>query len=431
MNIGIIGGGIAGLSAAYELGKKGHQVAVFEKKAELGGQAATFEIAGERLERFYHHIFSRDVDIIQLVNELGLGEKLVWLDSRVGFLHQGRIYDFVTPWDLMKFRPVSLVDRVRLGLVTLYLRRNKNWSRLEGTTAREWITKYAGKRNYEVVWGPLLKNKFGASFNEVGMVWLWGKVHLRLTSRAEGKERLGYLRGSFGLLIDALQQRIITAGGKFYTSSPVNKIILQDEKAVGLQVGERMQPFDAIVATIPSPAFLEMVPQLPTEYATKLEEARYQAAVCLVLTLKKPLSHIYWLNISDPSTPFVAVIEHTNLVDPSNYGSRRIVYLSNYVAKDSRLYQLDADGLLDEYLPHLRKINSEFDPGWIEERYLFREEEGQPIIGKGYSSRIPEHQTPISRLYLANTTQIYPEDRGMNYSVGLGRKISRIVSSEG
>jgi len=429
MNIGIIGGGIAGLSAAYELGKKGHQVSVFEKEAELGGQAATFEVAGERLERFYHHIFRSDVDIIQLLDELGLGEKLEWLDSRVGFLHRGRIYDFVTPWHLLKFKPVGLVDRVRLGLVTLYLRGNKNWSRLEGRTAQEWITKYAGRRNYEVVWGTLLKNKFGASFQEVGMVWLWGKVHLRLASRDKGKERLGYLRGSFGLLTDALQQRILEAGGEIHTSSPVSKIVVRDGKAVGLQVGERVQPFDAIVATVPSPAFLEMVPQLPTECATKLEEACYQAAICLVLTLKKPLSHIYWLNISDPSIPFVAVIEHTNFVDPSNYEGKRIVYLSNYVAKDSPLYQLEADGLLAEYLPHLVKINPEFDPGWIEERYLFREEAGQPIIGRNYSSRIPEHQTPISGLYLANTTQIYPEDRGMNYSIALGRRISRIVGS--
>ena len=429
MNIGIIGGGIAGLSAAYELGKKGHQVAVFEKEAELGGQAATFEVAGERLERFYHHIFRSDVDIIQLLDELGLGEKLEWLDSRVGFLHQGRIYDFVTPWHLLKFKPVGLVDRVRLGLVTLYLRGNKNWPRLEGRTVQEWITRYAGRRNYDVVWGPLLKNKFGASFQEVGMVWLWGKVHLRLASRDKGKERLGYLRGSFGLLTDALQQRILEAGGEIHTSSPVSKIILEDGKAVGLRVGEDEHHFDAIVATVPSPAFLRMVPRMPTEYAAKLEEACYQAAVCLVLTLKKPLSHIYWLNISDPSIPFVAVIEHTNFVDPSNYGGKRIVFLSNYVAKDSPLYQLDADGLLVEYLPHLAKINPEFVPGWIEERYLFREEAGQPIVGKNYYSRIPEHQTPISGLYLANTTQIYPEDRGMNYSIALGRRISRIVSS--
>jgi len=431
MNIGIIGGGIAGLTAAYELSKAGHKVALFEKEAELGGQAGTFQVAGERLERFYHHIFSSDIDIIQLVAELGLGERLLWLDSKVGFFHRGRIYDFVTPMELLRFSPLGLADRVRLGLVSLYLRRYKNWPAMEGVTAREWITKYGGRRNYEVVWEPLLKNKFGASADEIGMVWLWGKIHLRLTSRQGGKERLGYLDGSFGLLIDTVKERIIDCGGEIHTSSPVSKIIVEGEKAVGLEVRKQGHRSDVIIATVPSPVFLDMVPQLPADYARKLAGVRYQGAVVLVLTLKQPLSHIYWMNISDPSIPFVAVIEHTNFIDPSIYKGKRIVYLSNYLPTDSPLYSLDPDGLLTEYLPHLRKINPEFDLGWIEERYLFREEAGQPIITTNYSSRIPDHSTPISHLYLANTTQIYPEDRGMNYSVRLGRKVARLVSTEG
>lgn len=431
MNVGIIGGGIAGLTAAYELSKGGHEVALFEKESYLGGQVATFEVAGERLERFYHHIFTTDIDIIQQIDELGLSQELLWLDSKVGFFHQGQIYDFVTPMELLKFSPVGLVDRVRLGLISLYLRRYKNWPHFEGVTAQEWITKYAGRRNYEVVWGPLLRGKFGANSDEVGMVWLWGKIHLRLTSRSGGKERLGYMRGSFALLIEALKQRIMDHGGKIYTASPVDKIVAQGERAVGLEVGGEFYPFDAVIATVPSPAFLKIAPPLLEEYAQKLKGVRYQEAVCLVLILKRPLSHIYWLNISDPSIPFVAVIEHTNLVHPSLYSGRRIVYVSNYVFEGSPLYLLDADGLLAEYLPHLRKINPDFDPGWIEERYLFREEAAQPIITVHYSSRIPDHRTPISRLYLANTTQIYPEDRGMNYSVRLGRRVATLVGGEG
>jgi len=279
----------------------------------------------------------------------------------------------------------------------------------------------------------LLKNKFGASADEEGMVWLWGKIHLRFASRDKGRERLGYLRGSFGLLIDALEKEILANGGEIHISAPVNKIMVEDEKgekAVGLQIGKEVHPFDGVIATVPSPTFLGMLPQLPTDYARKLEGVRYQAAVCLVLTLNRPLSHIYWLNISDPTIPFVAVVEHTNFIDSSNYGGKRIVYISNYVSKDSPLYQLNADELLTEYLPHLRKVNPRFDPSWIEECFLFREEAGQPVITRGYSSQIPEHRTPIPHLYLANTTQIYPEDRGMNYSVRLGLKISGVVAGE-
>ena len=439
MNIGIVGGGIAGLTAAYELSKGGHKVAVFEKQAELGGQVGTFEVSGERLERFYHHIFTSDVDIIQLIDELGLSEQLLWLDSKVGFFHGGRIYDFVTPMELLKFSPLGLIDRVRLGLVSLYLRRYKNWPSMEGMTAREWLTKYGGRRNYEVVWGPLLRNKFGTSCDEVGMVWLWGKIHLRLSSRKGEKERLGYLKGSYGLLIDTIRQRIIDYGGEIHTSAPVSNIIIEDEKAFGFLLGEKgvegkeqqqMHHCDITIATVPSPVFLDIAPQLPAEYAGKLAGVHYQGAMVMVMILKQSLSHIYWLNISDASIPFVALIEHTNFMEPSVYGGKRIAYISNYLSHDNPLYLLGSDELLQEYLPHLRKINPEFDSSWVEGHYLFRDDVGQPVITTNYSARIAEHRTPISNLYLANTTQIYPEDRGMNYSVRLGRKVAKLVSAE-
>ena len=434
MNIGIIGAGLAGLTAAYELSKAGHKVALFEKEAYLGGQAATFEVAGERLERFYHHIFAGDVDIVNLMAELGLADRLIWLESKVGFWYQGRIYDFVTPLDLLRFSPIGLLDRLRLGAVGLYLRWFKDWHRFEGITAKEWITRQAGRRNYDVVWGPLLRSKFGQSSDEVGMVWFWGKIHLRFASRSKvvGRERLGYLDGSFGHLIDALAQRILTSGGKIHPSSAASRVVVEQGKAVGVEVGQGdaagFHPFEAIIATVPSPTFLNLVPQLAGDYTAKLKKTRYQAAVCLVLILKKSLSHIYWLNVSDPSIPFVAAIEHTNFIDRSAYGGKHILYLSNYLAKDSPLYQADVDELLAVYLPHLKRINPEFEPGWIEDCHLFSDDAGQPIVGTNYARQIPEHRTPIAGLYLANTTQIYPEDRGMNYSVRLGMNISKMVA---
>jgi protoporphyrinogen oxidase len=431
VNIGVIGGGIAGLTATYELSKVGHQVHLFEKQAQLGGQAATFEVAGTRLERFYHHIFGSDVDIIQLIGELGLNDRLEWLNSKVGFFYGGKIYDFVTPIELLKFSPLSLVDRVRLGLITMYLRRYNKWQALEGVTARKWLLKYGGRRSYDVVWGPMLRNKFGESADEVGMVWLWGKIHLRLSSRKEGKEQLGYMKGSYGVMVDKLAERIEGSDGKISVSTPVEKIVVEAGKATGIKAGGEIYPFDMIIATAPSPIFLKMVPELPSDYAKKLEDIRYQGAVVLAMTLKRPLSHIYWMNISDPEIPFIALVEHTNFVPPSVYGGKRILYVSNYLPMDSPLYSMGKDELIARYLPHIKKFNPEFDTDWIEGSYLFRDDAGQPIVGTNYSSKIPDHKTPISGLYLANTTQIYPEDRGMNYSVRLGYKVAQTVSPAG
>jgi len=435
VNIGIIGGGIAGLTAAYELGKAGHKVTLFEKEAQLGGQAATFEVGGERVERFYHHIFASDVHIKDLIAELGLEDRLVWLQSRVGYWHRGRIYKFSTPFDLLRFTPIGLTDRIRIGLVGLYLRWYKNWQRFEGTLAKDWIIRYAGKRNYDVLWEPLLRGKFGQSADEVSMVWFWGKIHLRFSSRGKGTggERLGYLKGSFGLLTDALARRITASGGTIHTRSPVSRVAVEEGRVTGLEVkggAAGFHFFDAVIATVPSPVFLDIVPQLDGDYAAKLKNIRYQAAVCLVLILNRSLSPIYWLNISDPTVPFVAAVEHTNFVDSSVYSGKHILYISNYLSKDSPLYRASIDELQEAFLPNLKRINPEFEPGWIEERYRFSDDAGQPIVGTYYSQQIPEHRTPIDGLYLANTTQIYPEDRGMNYSVRLGRDISRLIAGE-
>ncbi|MFA5367886.1 MAG: NAD(P)/FAD-dependent oxidoreductase [Dehalococcoidia bacterium] len=427
MTIGIVGGGIAGLIAAHDLSKAGHKVLLFEKEPDLGGQVHTFDVGGERLEGFYHHIFTSDVDIMKLIEELNLQSKMLWIDSKVGLYRDGRVYDWVTPLDLLKFRPLNIFDRVRLGLVSLYLRRYRDWQKLERFTAREWISKHGGKRNYEVVWGPILKNKFGPYSEDVGMVWLWGKLHLRLTSREGEKEKLGYMRGSFGLLVDALRDRITASGGEIYTSSPVDKIVVENGKVAAIRSNGKDYPCDAVIATVPSPAFVKITPDLPSDYSSNVRVAKYMGAVVLVLTLNKSFSRFYWMNISDDKSPFVAVIEHTNFVDPSVYGGKHIVYVSNYVPVDSPLYSMSPDRLLSEYWPHLKKIAPDFNVSWIAGMNIFRDEAAQPIIGKNYSSRIPAHATPIKGLYLANTTQIYPEDRGMNYSVRMGKAVAGMV----
>ena len=438
MRVGIIGAGATGLAAAYELGTHGHRVAVYERAPFLGGHASTFDVGGARLERGYHHWFNGDADIIDLVGEIGLGDRIRWLDSKVGTLYDGKIYDFVTPLDLIKFTPLSLVNRLRLGLVTLYLRRRKDWRGLEGVTAAEWLRRRAGKQVYDVFWGPMLRGKFGEDYyDQVGMAWVWGKIHTRFASRGKSMsgEQLGYPIGSFGEVFDVLADRIRDRGGEVHTSATVHKIAVEDGRARGMEVevggpDSRLEPFDAIISTAPSHIFVRLLPPMPEDYLANLTNVRYMAAVLMILVMSRPLSHIYWLNVADRSMPFVGVIEHTNLIGPEHYGGRHIVYLSNYLDTDHALYKMDHEELLAEYLPHLRKINPEFDPSWIETSYHYRIDGAQPIIGTNYSSRIPDHRTPFKGVYLANTTQIYPEDRGTNYSVRMGRQVARMVMQD-
>ncbi len=434
MRVGIIGGGAAGLAAAFELVKKGHEAHVFERAPFLGGQASTFDVGGGRLERGYHHLFMSDTHMVDLIHELGLGHKLAWIESKVGFYYDGKIWPFTSATDLLRFKPLGLVDRLRLGLVTLYLQRVKEYQKYEGVTATEWLQKRAGCRAYEVVWEPMLRGKFGEHFDEISMTWLWGKIYLRVASRGKPweKEKLGYPMGSFGEVFDTLGERIRQMGGEVHTSAGVRQVALDEGRATGLEVEmpdrePEVRLYDAVIATTPSYVFTRLVPPLPEDYARKLTDVTYLSAVLIVLVLDRPLSSMYWLNVADRTVPFVGVIEQTNFVDPSLYGGKHIVYFTNYPSRQNPLYQMSGEELLEEFLPHLRRINPAFDPSWIQEYYHHKVDAAQPIIGVNYQERIPDLRTPIKGLYLANTTQIYPEDRGTNYSVRLGKEVSDMV----
>ncbi len=436
MRVGIIGGGAAGLAAALELTNRGHCAEVFEAAPFLGGQASTFEVGGGQLERGYHHLFVSDTDMVELINELGLGDSLEWLESRVGLFYDGRIWDFATPLDLLRFSPLPLAQRIRLGVWTFLLQKTRNWRRFEGVTAAEWTRRHMGDAAYRVIWEPMLRGKFGDYYDQVSMTWLWGKIYLRVASRKRmQKERLGYPMCSFGTVFDVCGERIAEQGGRVHTGARVQRINIAGGAATGFTatVGggpEQDYEYDAVIATTPSYIFTRLVPELPDAYRAVLESAQYLAAVLVILVLDRPLTSKYWLNVADRSLPFVGIIEHTNMIDRILYGGNHIVYLTNYPDRSSELYRKEPAELLEEYLPHLRRINPHFSRDWIIEYHHHRVDGAQPIIGVNYGDRIPDHRTPFQSLYLANTTQIYPEDRGTNYSVRMGRQVARMVMGD-
>lgn len=435
MRVGIVGAGATGLAAAYELGQLGHEVLLYERAPFIGGQASTFDVGGARLERGYHHLFTSDTDIIELVDQIGLGHQMRWIPSTVGTLYDGRIYNFVTPIDLLKFTPLNLIDRIRLGLVTMKLRRMKDWRKIEGVTAAEWLRKETGKNAYEAFWGPMLRGKFGEDYyDQVGMAWVWGKINTRFASRGKSlaKEMLGYPIGSFGEIFDVLEQKITSHGNQIKCNASVGRIVADDGRVTGMEVSEGgettiVDSIDAVISTTQNYIFRQLLPSISGDYAARLDSVKYMSAVLLILVLDRPLSNIYWLNVADRSVPFVGVIEQTNLIGPENYSGKHIVYLTNYLTREHPLYKMSHEELLQEYLPHLRKINTNFDPSWIQASYHQVVNAAQPIIGVDYLKRMPSYRTPVSGVYLANTTQVYPQDRGTNYSVRMGRLVARMA----
>jgi len=423
MQVAIIGGGMTGLSAAYELAKRGIQSTVYERDEVLGGLAGSFKVNGVYLEKFYHHLFTSDAEMVRLLGELGLSDTLQWNSTATSLYAMNRIFRLATPMDVLRFKPLGFPNRIRLGLLAIVPRLVRDWRKLEDITAKEWLVGLAGEDVFRVVWEPLLRSKFGSYADQVAAVWFWNKLKLRGGSRGkEQAEKLGYLRGGFGQVIEAWERRLLEMGVELLTSTPAQEIRVDDGKAVGVIARGSLRPFDAVLVTTAPAILAQITPGLPESYRRQLSRLLYLANVCLVMKLRRGLSSTYWLNIADPAIPFVAVIEHTNMQRPEEYGGRHLAYLSRYMDPQDRYYSLSAEELFAEYLPYLKRMFPEFDPAWVEEKWAWRELYTQPVIVKHYSELRPDFRTPIERLWLSCMAQVYPQDRGMNYAVLWGKK---------
>lgn len=448
VRIAVLGAGMTGLTSAYRLGEQGHVVDVYERWPGLGGQAATIDIGAELpLERYYHHLFTSDREIAQLYDDLGMPDELEFLPSSTAFFVDGRSWPFTSPVDLLRFRPLPLRTRIRMGLALLRLQRGPDDpTPYEDITARSWLVEHMGLDAWDVIWGPLLRGKFGDRANDIAMVWLWKKFMLRrqVADDQVGTERLGFPRHSWQLLFDTLADRIHAAGGRVLIDRPAACVDASGDGGFLVTAGARdsfrrghdprafdavgSERYDAVISTLPSDVFEhvlspELRDRLAPGYVDRLRSIEYHTAVCLVLELDRQFSPYYWTNIAD-DLPFIGLVEHANWVDPKHYGGRRILYVANYVERDDPITKLDADGLLAHYLDGLRKVNPAFSTDWVGETWLFREPNAQPIVDRGYVRRIPPMQTGVPGLLLANTTQVYPEDRGTNYAVRLGNDVA-------
>lgn len=427
-SVAIIGGGFTGLTAAYELARNGVQVTVLEAEADVAGLAAAFDVGGEKLDCFYHHWFTNDLEVMQLIDELGLNDRVEVNPTNTGMYYANNFFRLSTPWDLLNFTPLSFVDRIRLGLLALRARRVKHWMELEGLTAAQWLKSLGGERVYEVVWEPLLKGKFGPYAETISAVWFWNKLKLRGGSRGKGgEERLAYFRGGFASLAEALAARIVALGGKVITGTRVDSFAPNGD---GWQLQTSAGPIDAdkVLATTALPLVADMVSGWASpEYVQSLQRIQYIGNVCLVLEMDRKLSDTYWLNVNDPSFPFVGVIEHTNFERAETYGGSHIVYLSKYLPHTDALYSMDRDQFLDFALPYLQKMFPALRREWITKHHLWRARWSQPVVEKFYSRLIPEVRGPEQGFYLCSMAQIYPEDRGTNYAIREGRKVAHEI----
>lgn len=427
MHVAVVGGGIAGATAALRLAEAGADVTIFEASDRLGGLVVSFSVGGTSLECFYHHVFPHERDMLALIDELGLSGDFEFLRSSVGILADGQLWPFTSPLDLLKFGRLPVADRIRTGLGGLRLQRPADWEALDLVPAVDWLRDATGERSVQAVWWPLLRAKFGSAASEVPAAWMWARFQQRRGARRGGAEQLGYLRGGFARVFQELDGRLRQAGADVRTGTGALSITVQGGQAYGVETAEGEVKADAVLYTGTLPGVTRLVPE-------QYQDARWKTTglgvLCVVLETDRPLSSIYWTNVCDARLPFGGIIEHTNLVPASDYGGRHVVYLSRYFTPEDPVATAEPKEEADRWIAALADCHPGFDSGMVHAVHPFRTPYAAPLVRVGYRSTIPPLRSDLRGLYVCTTGQIYPQDRGMSEGVRMGTEAARVIECD-
>ena len=433
MKIGILGGGIMGVSLGYYLSKKGIQVEIFEASPMLGGLAGPLTLDdGTKVDRFYHAILSSDSHLRELCEELGIADQFRFNETKMGFFYQDEIHSMNNMIEFLRFPPLGWIDRFRLGLTVLYAQFVQNWHRLEGISVEKWLVWLSGRRTYENIWLPMLKAKFDGNFDNTPATYIWSRlVRIKSTrSGANQKEEAGHLVGGYVSLINAMADRIKDMGGKIHLQTPVGKVVIEQDKATGVQVDDEIRSFDIVVSTLQPPIFQHMIPDANREYKDFIGQTEYLGIICPIMVLDRPLSGYWTLNITDDRIPFTGVIETTSYIDPQFVGGHHLVYLPKYTAPDSPLQKKTDEEIRNLWLSYLEKMFPQFERHWVRYFLVNRARYVEPLHPLNGTHLIPPIHTPVKNLYLATNAQIYPALTNGESICRKAMEVSNLIESE-
>jgi len=429
MKIAIIGAGYAGLSAAYDLKKAGHDVTIFESAEFVGGLASGFKEPhwDWSVEKFYHHWFQSDSSMLGLIKELGWDEKVIFPRPLTVMLYKDKFYPFDSILNALLFPGLGFgPNKIRFGFVGLFLRITNDWKSLEKMTADSWMRKWAGRQVYEQMWKPLLIGKFGPFYKDVNMAWMWARIHARTS-------RLGTFEGGFQKFSDMFAEKLGEMGVEIRLGTGVKFIKKNQASGLSIDAGGGVESFDQVLVTTSPNLMAKMCPDLPEEYLKGLLELKSMGAVVMVLSLKHQLSKdgYYWFNLpKEAGFPMLALVEHTNYVSKEHFGGDHIVYAGDYLELGHEYFSLSNEELLERFIPAFERINPEFSHDWIKNVWVNKTNYAQPVPLINHSKHIPAIQTPVERLYFASMSQVYPWDRGTNFAVEIGRRAARMMLTE-
>lgn len=429
MKIAVIGAGFGGMSAAWDLIREGHDVTIFEAVDHTGGLASGFKEPHWEwsVEYFYHHWFASDEHMLGLIEELGLSDNVIFPRPTTVMYHKGKFYPFDSILAALLYPGLGWgINKIRFGLVGLYLRFTKNWQSLEKTTVDAWMRKWAGDKVYEEMWEPLVIGKFGEKHaRTVNMAWMWARLHARTT-------RLGTYKGGFQAFADDFAAILTERGVNIQLSTPVSAITPLAAGGLSLTTPAGEQSFDQCLFTVSPGLLAKIAPDLSADYLQGLLSLKSMGAVVLTVSINRQFSPegYYWYNMpKSAGYPFLSLVEHTNYVSSENFGGDHILYIGDYLEPDHEYFSLSKEELLERFQPSLTRINPEFSMDWVKKTWLYRTAYAQPVPLINHSRNIPNIKTPMPGLYFASMSQVYPWDRGTNFAVEIGRQAARRMLS--
>jgi protoporphyrinogen oxidase len=420
--IAVLGAGPMGLAVAYQLTLDGYKPVVFEADDRVGGMTAPFDFNGLEIERYYHFHCISDHAFLQMLDELGISEKMHWVETKMGYWYQNQLQPWGNPVALLKFRGLGWIAKFRYGLHAFLATKRTDWQPLDNVEAISWIKRWVGKEAYEVLWRKLFELKFYDYTDGLSAAWIWSRIRRIGRSRYDlFREKLGYLEGGSNTLLQAMKQAIQAQGGEIRLRAPVKKVVIEGSRITGVESEGGLDAFDMVISTVPLPYVPRLMPDLPKSILAKYKAVKNIAVVCVIVKLSKAVTGNFWLNTNDPEMDIPGLVEYSNLRPLAQH----IVYVPFYMPGEHPKFS-DADQVfLDKVRRYIKKINPELtDEDFIDIR-ASRYRYAQPICDPGYLGKIPPAALPIKGLWVADTSYYYPEDRGISESIGFGRKMAR------
>jgi protoporphyrinogen oxidase len=431
MRVGILGGGITGLTSAFYLLRAGADVTVIEARPQLGGLATYFNFGPFCWDKFYHCILTSDQPLLKLIDDLGLTPELRWTETKVGFFADNVLHPMTSSLDFLRFPPLNLWQKLRLGLGVLRVTRIKDGRPLEKYLASDWLTSVFGQANYQKMWGPLLKCKLGACREEASAAFIWATISRLYSTREKDtskKEKLGYVCGGYHTVIKRLIEEIENHGGRILTGHPVKRIVKLPNSTIEINTRLRDVHCEAAIATVPSPVLAGITPQLAPEYVTNLMRIKYLGIVCYVLVLKRRLSPYYVTNLTDEGLPFTGIIEMSNLISSDETNGYHLVYLPKYTSPGDPLFEALESDIWTVFWKALKQVFPDLKEEEIAQKHLFRERFVQPVPVLNYSDIVPAMKTNVEGLLLANTTQIINSTLNNNAMVKIANRAVELTT---